>query len=158
MTERREAILKYIEEKGEISIGELASHFASWSEMTLRRDLAALEQMHKIILTRGGARSIPSRYGLHEDIYSAREQRNDDAKQLIAAKAVEEKIKGVCNRVVKTAEGKHDDGEHYANGGGQALARCVRVFRCALRGDGQKLSQRSRLCPRCFLHTQDRRP
>ena len=61
MVERREAILKYIEEKGEISIGELASHFGSWSEMTLRRDLAALEQMRKLILTRGGARSIPSR-------------------------------------------------------------------------------------------------
>ena len=89
MTERREAILKYIELKGEVSIGELASHFASWSEMTLRRDLAALEQMNRIILTRGGARSIPSRYGLHEDIYSAREQLNDEAKQLIAAKAVE---------------------------------------------------------------------
>ena len=89
MTERREAILKFIEAKGEVSIGELAAHFASWSEMTLRRDLAALEQMHKLILTRGGARTIPSRYGLHEDIYSAREQLNDDAKQLIAAKAVE---------------------------------------------------------------------
>ena len=89
MTERREAILKYIELKGEVSIGELASHFASWSEMTLRRDLAALEQMNRIILTRGGARSIPSRYGLHEDIYRAREQLNDEAKQLIAAKAVE---------------------------------------------------------------------
>jgi DeoR/GlpR family transcriptional regulator of sugar metabolism len=57
--------------------------------MTLRRDLAALEQMHKLILTRGGARTIPSRYGLHEDIYSAREQLNDDAKQQIAIKAVE---------------------------------------------------------------------
>ena len=89
MTERREAILNYIEDKGEISIGELAAHFGSWSEMTIRRDLAALEQMHKIILTRGGARTIPSRYGLHEDIYSAREQLNDDAKQKIAAKAVE---------------------------------------------------------------------
>ena len=35
MTERREAILKYIEAKGEVSIGELASRFGSWSEMTL---------------------------------------------------------------------------------------------------------------------------
>jgi DeoR/GlpR family transcriptional regulator of sugar metabolism len=67
----------------------LAERFSNWSEMTIRRDLAALEQMHKIILTRGGARTIPSRYGLQEDIYSAREQLNDDAKQKIAAKAVE---------------------------------------------------------------------
>ena len=35
MTERREAILNYIEDKGEISIGELAAHFGSWSEMTI---------------------------------------------------------------------------------------------------------------------------
>ena len=89
MRERREAIQKYIEAKGEVSIGELAAHFTSWSEMTIRRDLAALEQMHRIILTRGGARTIPTRYGLHEDMYSAREQLNDEAKQLIAAKAVE---------------------------------------------------------------------
>jgi len=88
MTERREAIRKFIEAKGEVSIGELASHFAAWSEMTLRRDLAALEQDHQILLTRGGARTIPSRYGLHEDIYSEREQRKDRAKQLIASKAV----------------------------------------------------------------------
>ena len=88
MTERREAIRKFIEAKGEVSIGELASHFTAWSEMTLRRDLAALEQDRQIILTRGGARMIPTRYGLHEDIYSEREQRNDKAKQLIASKAV----------------------------------------------------------------------
>ena len=88
MTERREAILKYIETKGEVSIGELASHFTAWSEMTIRRDLAALEQMRRIILTRGGARTVPTRYGLHEDMYSAREQLNDEAKQLIASKAV----------------------------------------------------------------------
>jgi DeoR/GlpR family transcriptional regulator of sugar metabolism len=56
--------------------------------MTLRRDLAALERMQKLILTRGGARTIPSRYGLHEDIYSDREKINDEAKQLIASKAV----------------------------------------------------------------------
>ena len=42
MFERREAIRKFIDAKGEVSIGELASHFPSWSEMTLRRDLAAL--------------------------------------------------------------------------------------------------------------------
>ncbi|MBR2344333.1 MAG: DeoR/GlpR transcriptional regulator [Lentisphaeria bacterium] len=89
MFERREAIRKFIEAKGEVSIGELSAHFTSWSEMTLRRDLAALAQEKRIILTRGGARTVPSRYGLHEDIYSEREQRNDDAKQLIAGKAVE---------------------------------------------------------------------
>lgn len=87
MTERREAIRKFIEERGEVSIGELAARFSDWSEMTLRRDLAHLEQEKTIILTRGGARKMPYRYGLLEDVYSEREQRNSGAKVLIGSKA-----------------------------------------------------------------------
>jgi len=87
MTERREAIRKYIEERGEVSISELAARFKQWSEMTLRRDLARLEQENALILTRGGARRMPYHYGLLEDIYSERERRNYDAKQRIAARA-----------------------------------------------------------------------
>ena len=89
MTERREAIRKYIEARGEVSISELAEHFSKWSEMTLRRDLAYLEAANLIILTRGGARKIPYRYGMLEDIYSEREQLNHEAKQIIASKAVQ---------------------------------------------------------------------
>ena len=89
MTERREAIRKFIEARGEVSIGELAEHFSKWSEMTLRRDLAVLEKSGNIILTRGGARRMPYRYGMLEDIYSEREQRNHEAKQLIASKAAQ---------------------------------------------------------------------
>ena len=87
MIERREAIKKFIEERGEVSIGELAASFNNWSEMTLRRDLAYLEQTKAIILTRGGARKMPYRYGLLEDVYSEREQRNSYAKQLIGQRA-----------------------------------------------------------------------
>ena len=87
MTERREAIRKFIEAHGEVSISELAENFSGWSEMTLRRDLAFLEKAGFIILTRGGARRIPYRYGMLEDIYSEREQRNHEEKQTIAAKA-----------------------------------------------------------------------
>ena len=87
MTERREAIRKFIESRGEVSISELAENFSGWSEMTLRRDLAFLEKAGFLILTRGGARRIPYRYGMLEDIYSEREQRNHEEKQTIAAKA-----------------------------------------------------------------------
>ena len=87
MTERREAIRKFIEARNEVTIGELAEQFSKWSEMTLRRDLAFLENAGFIILTRGGARRIPYRYGMLEDIYSEREQRNHEAKQIIASKA-----------------------------------------------------------------------
>ena len=88
MTERREAIRKFIESRGEVSISELAEHFSKWSEMTLRRDLAFLEKAGFLILTRGGARRIPYRYGMLEDIYSEREQRNREAKMTVAEKAV----------------------------------------------------------------------
>ena len=88
MKERREAIRRFIEERGEVSIGELAAAFDGWSEMTIRRDLDYLSGEHSIILTRGGARYLPGRYGLSEDIYSEREQRNLPDKQRLAEKAL----------------------------------------------------------------------
>ena len=88
MRERREAIRKFIEEHGEVSIGELAAAFGKWSEMTIRRDLDFLAGENSIILTRGGARYLPGRYGLSEDIYSEREQRNPQSKQRLAEKAL----------------------------------------------------------------------
>lgn len=87
MKERRDAIRQFIEARGEVSISQLAAEFAGWSEMTIRRDLAFLAKSRLIILTRGGARLLPGRYGVSEDIYSEREQRNFAAKQTIAVKA-----------------------------------------------------------------------
>lgn len=87
MQERRDAILQYIENHGEVSIGELAAAFADWSEMTIRRDLARLEESRAILLTRGGARPARPGFGLSEEIYSEREARNREAKLLIAEKA-----------------------------------------------------------------------
>ena len=88
MKERREAIRHYIESRGEVTIGQLAAEFTEWSEMTLRRDLDFLAAEKVVILTRGGARLIPSHYGfLGEDIYSERELRNYPLKQAIAAAA-----------------------------------------------------------------------
>lgn len=86
--ERREAIRKFIEANGETSISRLASEFSDWSEMTIRRDLDQLAKSRFILLTRGGARLLPSSYGVSEDIYSERENRNAAAKQAIAEKAV----------------------------------------------------------------------
>ena len=88
MHERRDAILKYIEANGEVSIAALAERFSKWSEMTIRRDLAYLEKERSIILTRGGARSGRRGFGLSEDYYREREQRNPEAKMTVAAKAV----------------------------------------------------------------------
>ena len=88
MQERRDAILKFIQTSGEVSISLLAERFAKWSEMTIRRDLAYLEKERSIILTRGGARAVQRSFGLSEDYYSERELRNAEAKMTVAAKAV----------------------------------------------------------------------
>jgi len=88
MRERRDAILKFIESSQETSIAALSERFSSWSEMTIRRDLAALAAENRIILTRGGARPVQRSFGLSEDVYGEREQRNREAKMLIAEKAV----------------------------------------------------------------------
>ena len=55
--------------------------------MTLRRDLAKLAAHRTIILTRGGAKYLPAKYGLSADIYSERESRNSALKREIAEKA-----------------------------------------------------------------------
>ncbi len=86
--ERREAIRRFVELHGEVSISRLAQEFGEWSEMTIRRDLDLLAAERQILLTRGGARTFPSSYGLSEDMYSERENRNAMAKQQIAARAV----------------------------------------------------------------------
>jgi len=87
LKERRDAIYQFIAAKGEVTISELVEEFSSWSEMTIRRDLAFLEQAGRLILTRGGARILPGRFGLTEDIYSERERRNYGEKQQLATKA-----------------------------------------------------------------------
>ena len=89
MKERQEAIRKFIEEHGEAQISELAVHFSSWSEMTIRRDLEYLEKNRYILRTKGGARILPASYGLTEDVYGEREKRNYKQKQNIAQKAAE---------------------------------------------------------------------
>lgn len=86
--DRQNAIFDYIRERGDVTIGELASRFDQWSEMTLRRDLAKLAARRAVILTRGGAKYLPAKYGLSEDIYSERESRNAALKREIAEKAV----------------------------------------------------------------------
>ena len=88
MHKRRDAILKYVQVNGEVSIAALAERFSNWSEMTIRRDLAFLEKENSVILTRGGARAVQRSFGLSEDYYSEREQRNREAKMTVADKAV----------------------------------------------------------------------
>lgn len=91
MQDRRKAIFDLIEQKDEISIHELEALFPEVSSMTLRRDLDYLENEHKIIKIKGGAKSLThlSR-SLLQDVegdYAQREFLNADKKRIIAEKA-----------------------------------------------------------------------
>ena len=87
MQDRLNAIYEHIKDRGDVTIVELVAKFNQWSEMTIRRDLAKLAAKKGIILTRGGAKYLPAKYGLSEDIYSEREFRNATFKREIAEKA-----------------------------------------------------------------------
>ncbi len=86
---RRDEIDEYIQKNGEAKLVDLEEKFSDVSSMTLRRDLAYLEDSGKIIRVRGGARSIKSISGVKEEIYSLRADENMDAKVKIAIKAIE---------------------------------------------------------------------
>ncbi len=92
--ERRRAMRDWITERLNVRVQELQERFPDVSVMTIRRDLAALEEEGAIIRTRGGARVNTQTVGMAEDIYSRREQSNVEAKRIISEKAaafVEEK-------------------------------------------------------------------
>ena len=94
INERRNEIRTYIAERRSVRMEELAKQYPDVSVMTLRRDLAALEEEGTIIRVRGGARINTQNVGPAEDMYSRREISNIEAKNVICGKAlafVEEK-------------------------------------------------------------------
>lgn len=89
VNERRRLINDFIQRKQEVTVSELKSLVADVSEMTIRRDLEALEHDGFIIRIHGGAKSINSINLLVEDVFSKRNASNIDKKQLIGEKAAE---------------------------------------------------------------------
>ncbi len=57
--QRRHAIVSMVNEKGEVSVDQLAKFFAT-SEVTIRKDLAALEKNGLLLRRYGGAIAMPS--------------------------------------------------------------------------------------------------
>jgi len=88
MNERRSQMKAYITEKLTVRVEELAKVFPNVSMMTIRRDLAALEEEGAIIRIRGGARVNGQPLGMAEDLYSRREISHIDAKNAICSKAL----------------------------------------------------------------------
>ena len=58
MEQRREDIVRFVNENGTISFQMLKKQFPNVSEMTLRTDLKLLDEEHKIVRIHGGAKSV----------------------------------------------------------------------------------------------------
>ncbi|WP_045618428.1 DeoR/GlpR family DNA-binding transcription regulator [Vibrio vulnificus] len=80
---RRHSISKLVNEKGEVSVDELAHKFDT-SEVTIRKDLASLEKNGQLLRRYGGAIAIPKEV-IHEEM----SQNISDRKLKLAEKAAE---------------------------------------------------------------------
>ena len=87
MEQRRNAIVGFINEKGNITFAQLEKRFPDVSQMTLRTDLKSLDEAKKIVRIHGGAKSVELVLGT-DDYIGRRSVRNVEEKETIAEKAV----------------------------------------------------------------------
>ncbi|MCH5268561.1 MAG: DeoR/GlpR transcriptional regulator [Lachnospiraceae bacterium] len=87
MEQRRNAIVDFINEKGNITFAQLESRFPNVSPMTLRTDLKFLDEAKKIVRIHGGAKSVELVLGT-DDYIGRRNVRNVEEKESIARKVV----------------------------------------------------------------------
>lgn len=86
--ERREKIIQFVNQNGEVSFAAIKALLPDVSEMTLRRDLDTLGQNKSLIRVFGGAKSIALFVGASEANYAKRSIEHASAKEQIAQKAV----------------------------------------------------------------------
>ena len=87
MEQRRNAIVDFINDKGNITFAQLEKRFPSVSQMTLRTDLKSLDEAKKIVRIHGGAKSVELVLGT-DDYIGRRSIRNVEEKETIAEKVV----------------------------------------------------------------------
>ena len=75
MEERRKQIVELVNREGNVSFGRLKAEFDPVSEMTLRRDLEALDKAGSIIRVHGGVKSVEVVIGT-DDLLLKRSVRN----------------------------------------------------------------------------------
>lgn len=80
---RRQAITDMVNQMGSISLRQLKECFPTVSEVTLRKDLLALDQEQQLIRVHGGAKQLP-----HVSNFLFRTNSNQEEKRIIAEKAV----------------------------------------------------------------------
>jgi DeoR family transcriptional regulator of aga operon len=88
MAERRERIVDYINQEGNVTFSQLKAMLPDVSDMTLRTDLKTLDQQRLIIRVHGGAKSVGYAVGT-DDLLARRVGRRSSEKTAIAQKAAE---------------------------------------------------------------------
>ena len=81
---RRKEILSMVNDRGTISVSDIAARFPDLSEVTLRKDLKYLHENQQLVCTHGGAKSIPSAFN-----YYFRSNFNLAEKKEVARKAAD---------------------------------------------------------------------
>ncbi len=84
MVERRAALCEYILSHGQVTIEELCAQFPEKSPVTIRRDLAYLEDSGAIIRSHGGARANIQHHSQLEPFYYVRAGENTGIKVKLA--------------------------------------------------------------------------
>ncbi|MDE3273954.1 DeoR/GlpR family DNA-binding transcription regulator [Pseudoalteromonas sp. G4] len=90
--QRRHNILQQVNELGEVSVEQLAEQFAT-SEVTIRKDLTALEQSGLLLRRYGGAMALP------QEIVANSDEKLDPIRKMQIAKAAADLIKD-HNRII----------------------------------------------------------
>ncbi|MCF6458740.1 DeoR family transcriptional regulator [Pseudoalteromonas sp. MMG024] len=90
--QRRHTILRQVNELGEVSVEQLAEQFAT-SEVTIRKDLTALEQSGLLLRRYGGAMALP------QEIVANSDEKLDPIRKMQIAKAAADLIKD-HNRII----------------------------------------------------------
>ncbi|WP_372766240.1 DeoR/GlpR family DNA-binding transcription regulator [Pseudoalteromonas sp.] len=90
--QRRHTILQQVNELGEVSVEQLAEQFAT-SEVTIRKDLTALEQSGLLLRRYGGAMALP------QEIVANSDEKLDPIRKMQIAKAAANLIKD-HNRII----------------------------------------------------------
>lgn len=80
--QRHELILKMLEEKGSVSVGEIRDRL-NISESTVRRDITILDQAGRLVKVFGGAISAAPRISAREDSIMQKSGLNQEAKRRI---------------------------------------------------------------------------
>ena len=88
MKERLQRIKEFIDRYGKVDFHELEEEFADVSSMTLRRDLARLEENNAVLRVSGGAISVDSVLKAKEADFAERIIYNTEEKLEIAEKAI----------------------------------------------------------------------